>query len=217
MISKYNNGSSTLEFIISIAIFTVLLTLVHPLINISIAIYKNIKIGSSSHDFYRIIEGLSAYVFSTTVETQNTNLLKVYNPGLAVLSINSPNLSSSHIKNISNFIVSEGILGDSLYLEIPSFHFNNYNPSKNIKSNQFHLYRFKVTDTKNLKINQELIYSRGKTSGDRYGGFQFGKDEILLSKIYNGSFTEIKGGILLKFQTNTGIKIDEILLRNGQL
>ncbi|MGL4687694.1 MAG: hypothetical protein ACRCVS_03290 [Fusobacteriaceae bacterium] len=217
MTSKYSKGSSTLEFVVSIALFTLLLTLIHPLIKISISVYKNIKITSSSHDFYRVIEGLAAYVSSSTVETQNKNLSEVYNPGLAVLNINSPHLNSSHLKKINNFILKKDIAGDSLYLEIPSFHFNNYNSLNNIKSNQFHLYRFKITDIKNMKTNQILTYSRGDTSGNRYGIFQFGKDEVLLSKIYNGSFTEVKGGVLLRFQTNNGLKIEELLLRSGQL
>lgn len=217
MISKYNKGNSILEFVVCIALFSLLVFLIYPLIKISIIIHKNTKIESSSHDFYRVIEGLSAYVSSTTVETENKNLEGVSNPGLAVLNINSPHLNSTHIKKINNFILKKNLSGDSLYLEIPSFYLNNMNSSKNIKKNQFHLYRFKITDIKNSKINQILTYSRGTNSGNRSSFFKFEKDEILLSKIFNGSFTEIKGGILLKFQMKNGIKVEEVLLRSGQL
>ncbi|MGL6121259.1 MAG: hypothetical protein ACRC0V_12235 [Fusobacteriaceae bacterium] len=219
MREKYNSktsGLSIIELVACVALLTIIVGMLTPTFRTFLKVYTLIKPTSVTKDSYRIVEGIAAYVASASFETRNRNLVGVSNRGLAVLKLGTRDVTLG--LNFSPYIQKINFDGDSLYIEIPEICLPS-SPSGIIKvSNQFHLYRFWDFKLGNTTISQKLTYQRGEVlDGSRYLTLRFLKEDILMDKIYKGKFIEIKGGVIIQFELKNGEKIQEILLRSGEL
>ncbi|MGL4393439.1 MAG: pilus assembly FimT family protein [Fusobacteriaceae bacterium] len=225
MREKYNSktsGLSIIELVACVALLTIIVGMLTPTFRTFIKVYIFIKPTSVTKDSYRIVEGIAAYVASASFETRNRNLVGVSNRGLAVLKLDT-RLVTYGI-NFSTYIQKINSDGDSLYIEIPEICLPSSTSGIIKVSNQFHLYRFWPIMLYGKIISQKLTYQRGKVlegttnlGGSRYLSLEFLGDDILMDQIYKGKFTEIKGGVIIQFELKNGEKIQEILLRSGEL
>lgn len=203
-------GFSLLECIIGVTIsgFIVLLSL-GLLVKVS-KISKNLKYdnyGSNNIKIHKLMEEL---ILKTTIETENKEL-KGENIGFKILKTSGVYLNGLKWVVLKNYIIPIKNQGDTLYIE------ESYLKSEDpmILSNNFHIFRF-VTIGGDKK-QQQLVYIKGITPGSLYIPVNLGMEEVILTKVYNGNFIEIRGGVIMNYTTENNEVIRKTFLRRGEL
>lgn len=199
------------EIIVAVSISALIFSIALPSINHFLKFYKRTTYDNITSSNYRVISDISTLIDSTSLETDSTNLLGNKNLGFKILNTKGVYLNNVNYKSIKNYILPFNTFGDSLYIEIP--YILSHNPLN--LSNQFHLYRFVVTNS--ITKEQSLNYIPGLSEGSKTKGINFGKEEKLLKNVFNGQFMETKGGVVMEYQLENGATVKKKFIRTGEL
>ena len=208
-------GFLTMEIIVASLITMMIIVLIAPITKIYYKNFLKLKEKSNTKETSIILSEISNSIFSTTIETENRELLKIKNQGIGIFNFKDKRLGNitTYIKNNS---VEFGEKGDSLYIEIPLLKIDTNGQIQ--LSNEYYIFRFYKKNSQNGKVNIELRYIRARdngwnNSGNRNNIYKFGVEETLITGIKNGSFYEVKGGVVVEFDDRGNKEYKDIFLR----
>ena len=205
------NAFSIGEVIIAIGISSLLFSLTLPTLNIFFKLYKRTNYDNLSSANYRVLNNISTLIGSTSIESNSEFISSSKNLGFKILNTENIYLNNIYSKSIKNLILPFNTKGDSLYIEIPYFKKSN----SIILTNQFHLYRFVTVNTQSEE--QSLNYISGLKEGSKTMAISFGKEEKVLTKVFNGYFLEVRGGVILEYNLENSQNIKKLFIRSGEL
>lgn len=205
------NAFSISEVIIGIGISSLLFSLTLPTLNIFLKLYKKTNYDSLSSIHYRVLNDISTLIGSTSIESNSKFISGSQNLGFKILNTEDLYLNNISSKSIKNLILPFNTKGDSIYIEIPYLK----KSESMILSNQFHIYRFVIVNA--LSKEQTLNYIPGLKEGSKVRAISFGKEEKILTKVFNGYFLEIKGGVILEYNLENSKTIKKLFMRSGEL
>ena len=209
------NGSLTLELLVGTLLMGLVIALLTPITKIYYKTYLKLKEKSNLKEVSILTSEISNYVFSTTIETENSNLYGIHNLGLGVFKLKNEVLNNRTMY-LKNNTVPFGETGDTLYIENPFITLRT--DGKISFSNEYSIFRFFESHTTTNKNNIELRHIKSNENysnipGNRNNIYKFGSEETLIKGLKKGVFYEIKGGIIMEFEGKEGIKYKEVFLR----
>lgn len=205
------NAFSIGEVIIAVGISSLLFSLNLPTLNIFFKLYKRTNYDNLSSTNYRVLRNISTLIGSTSIESNSKLLSNSRNLGFKILDTENIYLNNVYSKSIKNLILPFNTKGNSLYIETPYLK----KPNSIVLSNKFHLYRFVTVNTQSKE--QSLNYIPGLKEGSKTGAVSFGKEEKVLTKVFNGYFLEIRGGVILEYNLENSQTIKKLFIRSGEL
>lgn len=208
---RKDSGFSLIEAIIGVFISSLLFMILFPSVNYFFKFYNSVKYGEQLSIIQRVSSDLSLLINSTSIESDSKDLIGSKNIGFKILNTQGVYLNNVNRKSISRYILPSSTKGDSLYIETPFI--TSKTPLS--FSNNFHIYR--LSTPSNISKKQSLNYIPGNSEGSKIKPLNFGKEEIVLTDIYDAYFVEERGGVFFYFKIKNGMTFEFFFERVGEL